>query len=82
MHQTNDDNVRYRWLYYNVDNGNWYMLTNWQKSEWLNWVPDAGHYWLRVEARLSNGKNTIVLLRIMLINMLLWEIQTRRFPKW
>ena len=56
MHQTNDDNVRYRWLYYNVDNGNWYMLTNWQKSERLNWVPDAGHYWLRVEARLSNGK--------------------------
>lgn len=56
VHQTNDDNVRYRWLYYNVDNGNWYMLTNWQKSEWLNWVPDAGHYWLRVEARLSNGK--------------------------
>lgn len=56
VHVTNDPNAEYRWLVYDMDKGTWTIISNWSKSEWTTWLPDAGNYWLRSEARTSDGK--------------------------
>lgn len=58
VHNTNDSNVEFRWLVYDADRGNWSTLSDWKKTEWVTWKPEAGNYWLRVEGRTSDGRES------------------------
>ena len=55
VHEKNDSNTKFRWLVYDVNKGTWTVISNWQKSEWVTWKPNKGNYWLRVEAKTSDG---------------------------
>ncbi len=55
VHQTNDKETEFRWLVYDADKGVWTIISDWKKDEWVTWNPEAGNYWLRVEARSSDG---------------------------
>ena len=55
VHVTNDIGVMYRWMVYNLDEGIWSTISDWKASEWVTWKPKAGNYWLRVEAKTSDG---------------------------
>lgn len=58
VHQTNDNNTEFRWLVYNANSGVWSVISDWKKNEWVTWKPDAGNYWLRAEARTSDGRES------------------------
>ena len=53
---TNDSAAEYRWMYYNVSEGQWHTISDWSKTSDSYWyAPDTGNYWLHVEARLHDG---------------------------
>ncbi len=49
----------YRWLYYNIDNGSWYTIQEWQKtSNWITWsIPHKGAFLLYCEVRNSYNQS-------------------------
>ena len=55
VHITNDTSTKFRWLVYNVDKQSWTVLSDWKKAETVTWRPEAGNYWLRVEAKTDRG---------------------------
>ena len=56
VHVTNDAGAKFRWLVYDINKGTWTTISDWQSSEWVTWNPDEGNYWLRVEARTTDGR--------------------------
>lgn len=56
VHETNDSAAQFRWMVYDVNKGTWTTISDWQKSEWVTWTPEKGNYWIRVEAKTSDGK--------------------------
>ena len=36
-------------------NNHWSIVSDWNKSNWTNWYPKNGTYWIYVEARTSDG---------------------------
>ena len=52
---TNEDNVKFRWLAYNLSTQKWELIKDWTSGNWMNWKPAKGSYWLRVEAMSSDG---------------------------
>lgn len=55
VHKTNDKATQFRWLVYDLNKGTWNTISDWKNSEWVIWKPVAGSYWLRAEARTSDG---------------------------
>lgn len=56
VYESNDPDVKFRWLQYNLQTKEWSELTEWQDENEITWYPPAvGNYWLCVEARLANG---------------------------
>lgn len=58
VHVTNDSGAKYRWMVYDINKGTWTTITDWNQSEWTNWNPEAGDYWLRVEAMTTDGRES------------------------
>lgn len=49
------DSVIFQWLVYDVDKGQWSVLSDWTSSNWVTWKPEPGNYWVHVKAVNSNG---------------------------
>ena len=49
------ESVEFRWLSYNIGTGEWSLISDWNASNWMTWKPSAGNYYLRAEARNSDG---------------------------
>lgn len=54
-YSSNDSEVQFRWLQYDVVNNHWSLVSDWNKGNWTNWYPKSGTYWIYVEARTSDG---------------------------
>ena len=55
VYTTNDENVQFQWKAYNLQTKQWEMVSGWSSSNWTFWKPEKGDYWLRVEAKTSDG---------------------------
>lgn len=49
------ENVKFRWLSYNLDTKQWETVRGWAAGNWITWKPEKGNYWLRVEAISDSG---------------------------
>lgn len=57
VYDSNDRELEFRWLYYDLAKGEWHILSDWNSSNWFEWrAPAYGNYWLHAEARLHNGE--------------------------
>ncbi len=45
----------FRWMQYNLNNGTWEIISDWNQGNWTSWYPKKGNYWLHVEARNQQG---------------------------
>ncbi|MEG0961855.1 MAG: N-acetylmuramoyl-L-alanine amidase [Lachnospiraceae bacterium] len=54
-YETSDPTTMFRWMSYDVNKGTWTVLSDWSKKESINWKPTIGNYWLRVDAKASDG---------------------------
>lgn len=52
---TNDSGVLYKWESYNLDKGNWSLISDWGESNWSSWKPEKGNYWLQVQVQTVSG---------------------------
>lgn len=53
VYTANTNEVKFRWLSYNQESGQWKLVSDWKKDNWLQWLPNRGNYWLRVEAKID-----------------------------
>ena len=54
---SDDPNVEFKWMQYDVTAGQWTDVTKWNKSNWAAWKPaKSGDYWIYVEAKTTDGK--------------------------
>ena len=51
-----DEAVLFRWLIYDVNKGEWQLLSDWSTEEQIEWKPNAGNYWVYVECKTESGK--------------------------
>lgn len=49
------ENVKFRWLAYNLDTKQWEIVNEWTTGNWFSWKPVKGDYWLMVEALSDSG---------------------------
>lgn len=55
-YETNDPNIQFRWLQYDVANQKWSVVSDWRTGNWITWTPPrAGDFWIYVEAKTSDG---------------------------
>lgn len=55
-YSSNDPNVQFRWLQYDLQSQKWSGVTDWYSGNWAVWKPQkAGDYWIYVEAKTSDG---------------------------
>lgn len=55
-YETNDPNIEFRWLEYDLSTSTWKIVSDWNKGNWTNWrLTKPGDYWIYVEARTSDG---------------------------
>ena len=52
---SNLENVKFRWLSYNLNTKKWETVSDWKTGNWITWKPEKGEYWLRVEAKSENA---------------------------
>ncbi|MCP1110133.1 transglutaminase domain-containing protein [Ohessyouella blattaphilus] len=55
-YETKDTNVSFVFKAYNLSTKQWKTIREANPSNWTEWQPKRGDYWLHVEANLSNGK--------------------------
>ncbi|MGF7001988.1 hypothetical protein M2149_000358 [Lachnospiraceae bacterium PFB1-21] len=55
-YETKDANVTFAFKAYNLDSKQWTTFREADSSNWAEWQPKRGNYWLHVEADLSNGQ--------------------------
>lgn len=55
VYASNSDSVMFQWKAYNLDEKKWEMVSGWSNGNWITWKPKQGNYWLRVEAKTSDG---------------------------
>lgn len=54
---SDDPNVEFKWMQYDVAAGQWTDVTTWNKGNWATWKPaKSGDYWIYVEAKTTDGK--------------------------
>lgn len=54
-YSTDDPNLKFRWMQYDLSSQKWSTVSDWSKSNWANWNAANGNYWLYVEAQTSDG---------------------------
>lgn len=55
-HSTNDKEIQFQWLYYDVQRGTWHPLCDWNTSNATSWQTEReGMFWIHVKARTSDG---------------------------
>lgn len=52
---TNDNQVKYRWLYYDLISEKWGDIQGWSSEQTATWKPSNGAYWIYVEGQTQNG---------------------------
>ncbi len=50
--------AQFRWLVYDLNKQQWELLSDWTSGNWVSWKPEPGNYWVRAEAKNSNGTVT------------------------
>lgn len=50
--------TQFRWLVYDLNKQQWELLSDWTSGNWVSWKPEPGNYWVRAEAKNSNGTVT------------------------
>lgn len=56
VHEISGGKASFRWQYYDLSNGSWHVIKDWNDSEWVQWtLPKTGAYWLYVEAKINGG---------------------------
>lgn len=55
VYSSNAEKVEFKWQYYDLTTKSWYLLKDWNSSNWYSWRPAPGAYWLYVEARTDDG---------------------------
>ena len=53
-YDSNDPQVEFQWMSYNLDTGKWEIISEWNKGNWASWRPKEGNYWLYVEAKAGD----------------------------
>lgn len=55
-YESNDSNVEFRWMQYDLQKNTWSIVSDWNKGNWITWKPKtAGDYWIYVEAKTTDG---------------------------
>ena len=55
-YESNDPNIQFRWLQYDLSSNLWSELSDWNNGNWITWMPKkVGDYWLYVEAKTDDG---------------------------
>lgn len=52
------ENIEFQWKIYNLQTKKWELLKAWGDEKNVNWKPQKGDYWVRVEARSKKGDET------------------------
>ena len=52
-------NVEFKWQSYNLRTKKWKTIAGWTQANWAGWADSAGDYWLHLEARDSQTKESI-----------------------
>lgn len=56
-YESNDPDVEFRWLQYDLSKKVWTVVSDWNKGNWITWKPKkSGDYWIYVEAKTTDGK--------------------------
>ena len=56
-YESNDQDVEFRWLQYDLSKKVWTVVSDWNKGNWITWKPKkSGDYWIYVEAKTTDGK--------------------------
>lgn len=56
-YESNDPNIQFRWLQYDLSSNLWSELSDWNNGNWITWMPKkVGDYWLYVEAKTRDGQ--------------------------
>ena len=54
-YESSDSDTKFRWLAYNLDTEEWKEISDWYEGNWISWKPDAGNYWVQVQAKNPDG---------------------------
>lgn len=52
-------NVEFKWQSYNLSTKKWKTIAGWTQANWAGWADSTGDYWLHLEARDSQTKESI-----------------------
>lgn len=52
-YDSNDKNLQFQWLAYNLDTQQWEQISDWNGGNWATWKAKTGNYWLQVQVKNS-----------------------------
>ncbi len=52
-YDSNDKNLQFKWLSYNLDTQQWETISDWYGGNWATWKAKPGNYWLQVQVKNS-----------------------------
>ena len=53
---TNDRNIEYKWMYYDITSNKWGNIKEWSNSKEVEWHANKeGAYWIYLQVRINNG---------------------------
>lgn len=52
-YDSNDKNLQFQWLAYNLDTQQWEQISDWNGGNWATWKAKIGNYWLQVQVKNS-----------------------------
>ncbi len=55
-YESNDTDLKFRWLSYNLDEQRWSEISSWYGGNWATWKPKVGNYWLQAQVMNSLGQ--------------------------
>lgn len=70
-YETNDPNIQFRWLQYDVENQKWSVVSDWRTGNWITWTPP----------RAGDFGSTLKLKQVMVMfKHLFMDITTKELP--